>query len=171
MIFLGIGSATSVRVAEHFGQNNIAGVRDASRLGVAATLLAGLAMGSLIWLLSDLIPLGLVRADAEIDGVLLAPAIGALLIYAAIGTTLDGLQAVASMALRAQNIVWLPGAIHIGSFFVLMLPAGYGLAIIMDRGAQGMMEAAVLGVGMAGLLQWALLERKMARHPEMTRQA
>ncbi|MEL7130326.1 MAG: MATE family efflux transporter [Pseudomonadota bacterium] len=169
MVFLGIGSATSQRVAERFGLSDMAGVRDASRLGVVATLIAGLAMGSIIIALSDLIPLGLVRHDAAIDGTLLAPAIGALLIYAAIGTTFDGLQATASMALRAQNIVWLPTCIHIGSFFFVMLPAGYWLGIGLERGAKGMMEAAVLGVAVAAILQWALLEKEMARSRVETR--
>ena len=169
MIFLGIGTATSVRVAEGFGRGDMASVRDASRLGVAATFVAGLCLALVIWLFENIIPLGLVSAEAEIDGVLLAPAIAALLIYAAIGTTFDGLQAVASMALRAQNIVWRPTAIHIGSFFVIMLPAGYWLGIVLERGAQGMMEAAVIGVGVAGLLQWALLEHEMARSGEEAR--
>ncbi|MEM9667740.1 MAG: MATE family efflux transporter [Pseudomonadota bacterium] len=169
MIFLGIGTATSVRVAENFGRGDAAGVRDASRLGIAATFVSGLVMGLFIWIFQSVIPLGLVSADAEIDGVLLAPAIGALLIYAALGTTFDGLQAVASMALRAQNVVWVPTMIHIGSFFVVMLPAGYWLGISLERGAQGMMEAAVGTLGLAAALQWMLLEYKMARSDEGTR--
>lgn len=163
MIFLGIGTATSVRVAEAYGTRDMGSVRDASRLGIAATILCGFVMGLGVWLFGDLIALGLVRGDAEIDGILLAPAIGALLIYAALGTTLDGLQATASMALRAQNVVWLPSLIHIGSFFVIMLPAGYWLGIVLERGAKGMMEAAVIGVGVAGVLQLLRLEYEMAR--------
>ncbi len=158
MLFLGIGSATSVRVAENYGVKDIESVKDASRLGVAATLSMGFILACLIFALRDIIPLGLVNKEAEIDGVLLAPAIGALLIYAAIGTTLDGLQATASMALRAQNIIWLPSFIHITSFFAIMLPSGYWLGIVLERGAQGMMEAAVIGVGIAGIAQWTLLE-------------
>lgn len=171
MIFLGIGTATSVRVAEQFGRGNMDGVRDASRLGIAATFLSGGIMAVLVFALRDVIPLGLVSADAQIDGVLLAPAIGALLVYAAVGTTLDGLQATASMALRAQNVVWLPSIIHIGSFFAVMLPAGYWLGITLGRGAQGMMEAAVIGVGTAAVLQWGLLEKEMARHNQVARQS
>jgi Na+-driven multidrug efflux pump len=45
-----------------------------------------------------------------------------LLIFAGIITVFDGLQATASFALRAQGMVWLPSAIHLGSFFVVMLP-------------------------------------------------
>ena len=164
MIFLGIGTATSVRVAEHFGRGDLAGVRDASRLGIVATWLTGGVLAVLIALFQNVIPFALVRGDAEIDGVLLAPAIGALLLYAALGTVFDGLQATASMALRAQGVVWRPSLIHIGSFFFIMLPAGYWLGITCGRGARGMMEAVILGVGVAGLAQWWLLEKEMARH-------
>ena len=164
MIFLGIGTATSVRVAEHFGRGDMAGVRDASRLGVVATWLTGGVLAIFIATFQNVIPLALVRGDAQIDGVLLAPAIGALLMYAAVGTMFDGLQATASMALRAQGVVWRPSLIHIGSFFFIMLPAGYWLGIVSGRGARGMMEAAVIGVGIAGLAQWWLLEKEMARH-------
>ena len=163
MLFLGIGTATSVRVAENFGRANPQGVKDASRLGVAATFVVGVILALIVLLFSPWIALGLVDGEAQIDGILLAPAIAALLIYAAIGTTFDGLQAVCAMALRAQNVVWVPTMIHVASFFVIMLPAGYYLGIISDRGAQGMMEAAVLGVFIAGMAQWSLLEWKTAR--------
>ncbi|MEO0549970.1 MAG: MATE family efflux transporter [Pseudomonadota bacterium] len=163
MFFLGIGTATSVRVAEYFGRGDRAGVRDASRLGVAATLVTGAVLAIIIYLFRDQIVLGLVSEDAQADQVLLAPAIAALMVYAAFATTFDGLQATASMALRAQGVVWLPTAIHIASFFVLMIPAGYLFGIIWDRGARGMMEAATLALLVASGLQWALLEWKTAR--------
>lgn len=163
MLFLGIGSATSVRVAEHFGRKDFVGVQNASRLGVAATFVVGIVLTLIILATGPWISLVLVDGAAEIDGLMLAPAITALLIYAAIGVTFDGLQAVASMALRAQEIVWLPSLIHIGSFFVIMIPAAYQFGIIWDRGAQGMMEAIVISLFLAGTLQWLALEYKTAR--------
>ncbi|MEM9226218.1 MAG: MATE family efflux transporter, partial [Pseudomonadota bacterium] len=164
MAFLGIGTATSVRVAEHFGRGDMKGVREASRLAVAATFAVGALTALIIFVFKDLIALGLVNAEASVDGVLLAPAIAALLLYAAVATTFDGLQATCAMALRAQEIIWVPTLIHIASFFVLMIPAGYFFGIVLSRGAQGMMEAATLALLIAGFAQWALLERKTARH-------
>lgn len=163
MLFLGIGSATSVRVAEHFGRGDLEGVRNASRLGIAATFIVGGVLSTIVLATGPWIALLLVDGEAEIDGLLLAPAITALLIYAAIGVTFDGLQAVASMALRAQEIVWLPSLIHIGSFFAIMIPAAYVFGIEWDRGAQGMMEAIVIALFLAGMLQWLALEYKTAR--------
>lgn len=164
MLFLGIGTATSVRVAEAFGRGDDEQVRNASRLGVVATLLVGTVLGVIMVMFNDGFAGLLVNTDeAVIDGVLLAPIIASLVLYAALATTFDGLQAVSSMALRAQEIVWVPSIIHIGSFFAVMIPAGFVLGLSLDRGAQGMMEAALLGVFVAGVAQTVLLEWKTAR--------
>ncbi len=163
MFFLGIGTATSVRVAEHFGRGDLQGVKDASRLGVVATFVLGAVLALGIYLTKDGLALLLVNSEANIDGTFLAPAIAALLIYAALATTFDGLQATASMALRAQGIVWLPSAIHIASFFLLMIPLCYVMGVSMGRGARGMMEAVTITLLVAGLMQWGLLEWKTAR--------
>ncbi len=164
MFFLGLGTATSVRVAEHFGRGDMQGVKDASRLGVFVTLALGGVLALAIFLFKGQIALLLVNAEASIDGTNLATSIAGLLIFAAIATTYDGLQATASMALRAQGIVWLPSAIHIGSFFVLMIPLCYFMGITLERGARGMMEAVAITLFVAGALQWWVLESKMARH-------
>ncbi len=166
MFFLGIGTATSVRVAEHVGRGNMQGVKDASRLGVAATFVLGTFLALLIYAFKDGVALLLVNSEASIDGTLLAPAIAAMLIYAALATTFDGLQATASMALRAQGVVWLPSAIHIASFFALMIPLCYVMSVTMGRGVQGMMEAVTITLLVAGGLQWGLLEWKTARREE-----
>lgn len=163
MAFLGIGTATSVRVAEHYGRKDAEGVANASRLGVVTTLATGVMLGLLIYVFREPLSLLLVRGDAAMDGILLAPALAALLVTVAFAVVFDGLQATASMALRAQNMIWLPSAIHIGSFFVVMIPMGYWLGLVQGRGAQGMIEAAFIGVFVAGLLQVSLLEYKTAR--------
>ena len=163
MFFLGIGTATSVRVAEHYGRGDRQGVKDASRLGVAATFLVGSVLAVVIYVFRDGVALMLVNREASIDGVVLAPAIASLMIFAALATTFDGLQATASMALRAQGVVWLPSIIHIGSFFVLMIPLCYMMGVSFERGARGMMEAVLITLLIAGLAQWGVLEWKTAR--------
>lgn len=163
MFFMGIGTATSVRVAEHYGRADLQGVRDASRLGITATFLLGGLLALLLYVFRDTVALWLVNKDASIDDVLLAKAIAGLLIFAALATTFDGLQVTASMALRAQGVVWLPSIIHIGSFFALMIPLCYYMGIVLERGARGMMEAVLISLCAVGLSQWALLEWKTAR--------
>jgi MATE family multidrug resistance protein len=165
MFYLGIGTATSVRVAEAFGRGNPEEIRDAGRLGVAATILMGVILGVILIVFNGPISRILVRPDAVLNGIALAPAIAGLLFFAAAATIFDGLQATASMALRAQEIVWSPSVIHIGSFFLVMIPACYWLGLVEGRGARGMMEGALIGIGMAGVLQTMLLELKTARLP------
>lgn len=163
MFYLGIASATSVRVAEAFGRGNQKQIVNAGRLGVAATVLMGLFLGGVLIVLNGPLSTLLVKDDAVIQGVALAPAIASLLVVAAAMTLFDGLQATASFALRAQEIVWSPSLIHIGSFFLVMLPACYWLGIVQGRGAHGMIEGAFLGVFVAGILQTVMLELKAAR--------
>lgn len=163
MFYLGIATATSVRVAEAIGRGNPEEVRNAGRLGVVATLVMGVLLGVLLVSLAGPISRLLVREDAVIGGIAIAPAIAALLWLAAAATVFDGLQATASFALRAQGMVWLPSAIHLGSFFVVMIPVCYWLAIPLRRGASGVLEGAFIGVFAAGLAQVILLEWKAAR--------
>ncbi|MBY9065323.1 polysaccharide biosynthesis C-terminal domain-containing protein [Hyphomonas sp. WL0036] len=163
MFYLGIATATSVRVAEAMGRGNPDEVRNAGRLGVAATFVMGIVMGVLLVSFAGPISRLLVREDAIIGGVAIAPAIAGLLWLAAAATVFDGLQATASFALRAQGMVWLPSAIHLSSFFVVMIPVCYLLAIVLERGAPGVLEGAFIGVFVAGTLQLILLELKAAR--------
>jgi MATE family multidrug resistance protein len=163
MFYLGIATATSVRVAEAIGRGNQDEVRNAGRLGVVATIVMGILLGILLVAFSGPISQLLVREDANIGGIAIADAIAALLWLAALVTVFDGLQATASFALRAQGMVWLPSAIHLGSFFVVMIPACFWLGITLGRGAQGVLEGAFVGVLFAGILQVVLLEWKAAR--------
>ncbi|MBI1399564.1 MATE family efflux transporter [Hyphomonas sp.] len=163
MFYLGIASATSVRVAEAAGRGSAQDVKNAGRLGVVATIAMGLILGLILIVFAGPISGLLVKEDAIIGGVAIAPAIAGLLWLAAAATIFDGLQATASFALRAQGMVWLPSAIHMGSFFVVMLPAAFGLGIVAQRGPQGVLEGAFFGVLFAGVLQVALLEWKAAR--------
>lgn len=163
MFYLGIATATSVRVAEAIGRGNQDEVRNAGRLGVVATIVMGVLLGVLLVLFAGPVSKLLVREDAIIGGIAIADAIAALLWLAALATVFDGLQATASFALRAQGMVWLPSAIHLGSFFVVMIPVAYWLAITLERGAAGVLEGAFVGVFVAGILQVALLEWKAAR--------
>ena len=163
MFYMGIASATSVRVAEAFGRGNKEEVVNAGRLGVAATILTGVTMGLGLVIFRGPLSVLLVNDDAVIDGVRIAPAIASLLFLAAVMTLFDGLQATASFALRAQEIVWSPSLIHIGSFFLVMLPTCYWLGIVQGHGARGMMEGALIGVFVAGTLQVLMLELKAAR--------
>jgi MATE family multidrug resistance protein len=164
MIYMGMGTATSVRVAERYGRRDAQGVREASRLGVVASVLLGLALALLLILLRDWIAVeSLNGSDAASDGARLVSTLSLMLAFAAFVTIFDGLQAVGAMALRAQGVVWTPTAIHVGSYIFLMLPLCWWLALPEGHGVWGVFVGIAIASVAAGLGQILALEWKAAR--------
>jgi MATE family multidrug resistance protein len=164
MIYMGMGTATSVRVAERYGRRDAQGVREASRLGVVASVLLGLALALLLILLRDWIAVeSLNGSDAASDGARLVATLSLMLAFAAFVTIFDGLQAVGAMALRAQGVLWTPTAIHVGSYIFLMLPLCWWLALPQGHGVWGVFVGIAIASVAAGLGQILALEWKAAR--------
>ncbi len=163
MMFMGLGSATSVRVAEAFGRGDGDGVRAAARLGVWATLLAGCALAAVLYVSREPMAAFMLSANPgeAMEGVRIELVL--LIGLIALIVPFDGLQATASMALRAQEIVWSPAIIHIGSYFVIMIPAAWYFGLTLNGGAEGLFLGVLIGSAVAGLGQWFWLERKAAR--------
>lgn len=159
MLFVGIGTATSVRVAEFYARRDWEGVKNASRLGVVSLIISGVVIGLFMYLFRTPMAEAMVMRDTGV-GLNLAPVLSVAIGIAAIALIFDGLQAVASMALRAQDVVWLPTVIHTGSYFVIMLPAAWIFGVTMNGGAVGVMWGAVAGSVVAGVAQTVLLEIK-----------
>ena len=158
MIFLGVGTATSVRVAERYGKSDFEGVMNASRLGVLACLTVGIIAACIMKLFPSHIALVFIVPDAQIDGVLLYPLLTSMIALAAFAVIFDGLQNVCAMASRAQGRIWMPALIHIGCYLGLMLPLAYWLGFYQQRGVRGMIEAVIIASLVAGILQVLLLE-------------
>ncbi len=160
MIYMGMGTATSVRVAERFGRGDTLGVREAARLGVAASILLGVVMAGLLWVLRHPVSLIVLNTSENPEaGLHLVPILSALLAAAAVVTIFDGLQAVGSMALRAQNVVWAPTAIHVGSYVCVMLPVAAWAGLTTSMGVWGVMLGVAAASLIAGCAQIAVLER------------
>ncbi len=170
MIYLGLGTATSVRVAEHFGTKDMSGIRNASRLGIVSTLAVGFVLSFILYLLRyPLAEIGLNAPDVSSAAGHLVPVLAGAIAIGAIVSIYDGLQAVAAMALRAREIVWAPTCVHIGSFVGIMLPlsAYAALPFGWDMGVWGVMLGIAVALGVAGagqvvLLEWTLRRRSGA---------
>ena len=150
MIYMGMGTATSVRVAERFGRKDATGVREAARLGIVASVVVGLVLAAILVLVRDPLAVWLLsgpeaQAGGADDPVLLMPTLALMLAFAAFVTLFDGLQVVGAMGQRAQGVVWLPTTIHVGSYIVVMLPLCVWLAFGPDR-VPGGMNLGVWGV-------------------------
>ena len=168
MISIGLGSATGVRVAEAQGRRDARGVTSASRLGMITWLVVGGVLALTMW--AGRYPLAATGLAAEQSAAAadLVPLLATMLAAAAVVTIFDGLQGVASMALRAQEIVWLPTVIHLAAYVVLMLPACILLAFPLGLGMWGVFLGVAGASVLAGVLQAAVLEvacrRRMAAH-------
>lgn len=163
MAFLGIATATSVRVAEFFGRSDWTGVQESSRLGLVAGVLLGLVLTIILFLFNDTLAALTVAVDPATGDKTARALLAVLLTYAAFVILFDGLQVIGAYALRAQEIVWAPGAFHLGSYYLVMLPGAYWLGLVQGRGGQGVMEAVIAATTIAGLLQAGYLEYKTAR--------
>ncbi len=164
MIYVGMGTATSVRVAERFGRGDAVGVREASRLGVVASTLLGLILATALILLRDPISVTWLNgSEVASEGAHLVPQLSLMLAAVAFVTLFDGLQAVGSMALRAQGVVWIPTAIHVGSYVFVMLPLCWWLALHTSYGVWGVIIGISIASIVAGVGQVLALEIRTAR--------
>ncbi|MAI92124.1 MATE family efflux transporter [Ponticaulis sp.] len=158
MAFLGLGTATSVRVAERLGRGETQAVRNASRLGLLTCVLVGILTAILIVTFPEAIAAVFVQDDAVVAGVQLRPLLTQVVIYAAAVVLFDGIQNVAAMASRARGLVWQPALVHVGSYLGLMLPLAYVFSIHFERGVFGMLEGVIIASVVAGVSQVLILE-------------
>jgi MATE family multidrug resistance protein len=164
MFYLGLGTATSVRVAESVGRGDRQGVQNASRLGVASAILVGTVLAVVLVLVRD--PIALVWLNANepgAPGAHLVPLLAAMLAAGSLITVFDGLQAVASMALRAQGAVWTPTAIHVGAYIFVMLPLAWWLTFPGGMGVWGVFIGVSVASVIAGLAQTIAVELHAAK--------
>ncbi len=154
VVALGLAEATMVRVAYGVGRNSLASARQAGLLGMA--------MGITILGLMVVVPLGLpdlialVFLDPDDPGFARVSALAArLLVIAAIFQVFDGLQAIASRALRGVKDtvapLWLAGfgywVLGVGGGCLLTFPLGFGVV--------GLWWGMALGLIVTGsLLAW-----------------
>ena len=143
---IGLSTAASVRVGNAVGRGDRTGVRWAGwvAVGVATIYLAVIAV---VFALAPDRLATLYTADAAVL-VIAAPAI----VVGAIAAIPDGLQAVLLGALRGASDVWPATGLYIFSFWVVMVPLGYWLAVPRGLGATGLMIAVVAGTTVATVL-------------------
>jgi len=66
----------------------------------------------------------------------------------------DGLQVVGAQSCRAQSDVWVPTATHFASYLLVMMPLGYGFAILMELGVDGLVWSVIVASLMSASLLW-----------------
>jgi MATE family multidrug resistance protein len=153
MVPLGISSAAAVRVGQAVGREDARGVAAA---GWAALVIAGAFMtaaGLLLWVAPGFI-VRLFIADAAVI------AAGATLLrIAAFFELFDGLQVVATGALRGVGNTATPMIVHIIGYWVIGMPIVYVLCFTLGWGAVGIwigLSVALILIGVALAAAWRL---------------
>ncbi|MCW2238856.1 MATE family efflux transporter [Azospirillum canadense] len=147
MIAVGIGGATTVRVAQARGRDDPAGMFGAAWMGFA--VFGAVALAVAIALAAQ--PGGVLALYTR-DPVLAALAVPMIMLIGPVHLV-DGMQRLISNVLRGYGETWLPTASHLLSYVVVMVPVGHWLCIGAGFGAYGL----VLAIGAASLLATGLL--------------
>lgn len=152
MVALGLATATGVRVGVAHGRGDRADRALAGWVGLICTMVVMGLFGVALHLFPERV-MGLYTDDAALAAAA-APAtvlVGWLLFA-------DGGQVVLGNTLRAAADPWVPTAMAFFSYFVVMIPAGWYLAVHLDRGAAGLFEgiliASIINVTIQGA-RWA----------------
>jgi MATE family multidrug resistance protein len=166
MIPLGIGQAANVRVGYHTGAGQ---ARDARRAGFAA-----LTLGILFSTVSGIVMIAVPRQIALLFGLdptnpndagVIDIAVHLLVIGAAF-QLVDGLQAIASGALRGLKDTRLPMILAAIGYWLVGFPVAWALGLHTDWGAQGVWVGLALSLATAAIFLvarfWVLSERAIA---------
>ena len=155
MVPLGISSAAAVRVGQALGRRDIPRAHDAG----ATALLIGAAFMSVMALLFLLFPRFIVRVYTPDAAVLLAGT--ALLRVAAFFQIFDGLQAVATGALRGAGDTRTAMLSHLVGYWFIGLPLGYWLCFSWGRGVTGMWIGLCVALILIGIVLLAVWYRRV----------
>jgi MATE family multidrug resistance protein len=139
MFALGLGSATAVCIGNAKGRGDTREMAFAGWTGLGLTFIIMILMGVLLNGFSTHIAFSFTN-DPQLV-VLAAPMIA----FIGIVLVLDGGQSVMAHSLRGCGETWIPAALHIISYIIVMIPLGYYLSLTAGHGAMGLFESILIG--------------------------
>ncbi len=154
MVPLGISLATTVRVGQLVGQNDLKGARLAGFVGIGMAALFMSGMAIVFWSM----PQKIVALYLDINQGANAAVVNqaqALLGVAAMFQIVDGIQVCAVGALRGLKDTRIPMLIGIVAYWCLGLTSGYLLGLQLGFGAIGLWWGLAIGLAVAAIvLTW-----------------
>ncbi|MEH2110385.1 MATE family efflux transporter [Nostoc sp.] len=160
---LGISLATTVRVGQLVGQNDLLATRLAGYVGIAIAALSMGVVGITLWLVpKSIISLYIDISDPNnADVVVLAVK---LLGVAAIFQIVDGVQVTAGGALRGLKDTKVPMLIGIFAYWCVGLFIGYTFGISSGYGAIGLWWGLAIGLAIAAIIMTWRFSKKTTNH-------
>lgn len=163
MLALGLASATSVRVGIAHGRQDWPDRALAGWVGVGVTIVFMLGFTLLLSLAPEA-TIRLYTQDPEL--IALSLPVFILIAWLIVG---DGTQICLSNSIRAAADPWSPTYLNFASFFLVMIPAGYLLGIVQERGVVGLFEGIIIGTIASVVFlgaRWIWLCRRASRHSD-----
>jgi multidrug resistance protein, MATE family len=151
---LGIAFATTVRVGQLVGQNNLRGARFAGYVGIALGAIFMCSTAILFWTMPR--PIVALFLDVQDPANAIVVELAQVLLgVAAMFQLFDGIQVIATGALRGLKDTQIPMVIGIFAYWGIGLGSGYGFGMVLGWGAIGLWWGLALGLAVAaGVLTW-----------------
>ena len=146
MLAIGVGSATTIRIAHQWGAKNYEGMRMAANASIHLIIFMNSVGAVLIFGLRHWLPLLF-----TIDGSVIEIA-SDILIFTALYQLSDGLQTVGAGMLRGIQDVRAPMYIALLAYGVICLPLGLVLMFPCGLGVRGMWIGFIAGLSVAAIL-------------------
>ncbi|WP_420723369.1 MATE family efflux transporter [Hwanghaeella sp. LZ110] len=165
MISLGIANATAVRVGVAHGRRDWPDRALAGWTGMFWNMVLLLPIAVILWFLPEQTMAYMYQITDEKLLHVMAPAT----MLVGVAMMLDGGQFTLANALRGTGDKWSPTFINLVGFIGSMIPAAYIIGIVMERGAQGLYEAILLGATLACIVlvvRWTWVCAKRARQSD-----
>jgi len=146
MLTVGISTATAVGVANAVGRGDRPGLLLAGWVGTGLVVAVMLVLAVILALWPEAIA-GVYTGDPVVRALVVAAfAVAAPLLI------VDGLQGVLMGAVRGAADVFVPTWLHAVSFWIVTVPLGYALGVVLGYGVAGLMWALLIGLVLASLL-------------------
>lgn len=146
MIPLGLSMAITVRVGQLYGSNRLQESRFAGFTGIGLCT-AIMCCAAVIMILFPEKIAGVYTNDAEVTGIA-----AMLIVMAAVFQISDGLQVSGSGALRGLKDTKIPMIVNLTAYWVIGIPSGYLLGIVMGWGPVGLWTGLIAGLTIAAIL-------------------
>ena len=171
MIPAAISQAATIRVAHGIGGGSVAAARQAGYLSILLGAAFMALVSVVMWLFPEAIAAVYLDTGDPANADTLALA-AVLLAITAVFQIVDGIQVVATGALRGLKDTTVPFLIGLLGYWIVGLGAGYLLAFPLGMGGPGLFWGVALGLATAAsLLAWRFRRRTMAQARPVPRPA